>query len=73
MQTDVFAFFGPTTRKFGYYPYRPKDKMFEVELACRPCGSHGSHNCPLGHFECMYKISPQWVAEEVDKKFNGEK
>lgn len=69
MQTDVFAFFGPTTRKFGYYPFRENDKVFEIELDCRPCGSHGSNECPLKHFECMRKISPQVVAKSLWEKF----
>ncbi len=68
VQTDVFAFFGPTTRKFGYYPYRKGDKVFEIDLDCRPCGSHGSNECPLGHFKCMREISPLMVAEEINKK-----
>ena len=72
MQTDVFAFFGPTTRKFGYYPFRENDKVFEIELECRPCGSHGSSECPLKHFECMRKISPQSVIKEINKKFSTE-
>ncbi len=70
VKTDVFVFFGPTTRKFGYYPYRENDKIFEVELSCRPCGSHGSNECPLKHFECMRKITPQSVMEQVIIKFS---
>lgn len=69
MQTPVFAFFGPTVKKFGYYPYRPYDKLFEVKLDCRPCGKHGGKSCPLGTHACMQKIKPQFVFAAVKKFF----
>ena len=65
MQTKVFAFFGPTVPAIGYYPYRRGDKVFEVSLACRPCGSHGGAKCPLGHHNCMKQINPQMVLAQV--------
>ena len=71
MKTDIFAFFGPTTRKFGYYPYRENDMVFEIDLDCRPCGSHGSSECPLKHFKCMREIEPLNVFKQVEKKFIG--
>ncbi len=68
--TDVFAFFGPTVKRFGCYPYRPNDKMLEVDLDCRPCSKHGTETCPLGHHNCMKLISPERVAELIFQKFN---
>ena len=61
MKTDVFAIFGPTIKDFGYYPFRKNDHIFEVELSCRPCGSHGQMKCPLGHHNCMKLIEPEMV------------
>lgn len=71
MQTDVFAFFGPTIREFGFYPFRPNDVVFEIpDLYCRPCGKHGHYKCPEGHFRCMLEIKPQIVAQNVFAYFN---
>lgn len=65
MQTRVFAFFGPTVQSIGYYPYREGDRIFETELDCRPCGSHGHHKCPLKHHYCMRRIEVQPVLQAV--------
>ena len=65
MQTRVFAFFGPTVQRFGYYPYRQGDRVFEVDLECRPCGSHGSKKCPQKHHNCMQKIEVEPVFAAV--------
>lgn len=70
MQTDVFAFFGPTVRSFGFFPFRPHDKVFEVpDLYCRPCGKHGHKECPEGHFRCMLEIKPEEVLQAIGEKF----
>jgi heptosyltransferase-2 len=65
VQTDVIAIFGPTVRKFGFYPFRAHDKVLEVGLKCRPCGKHGGRKCPDKHFSCMKSITPDMVLKEV--------
>lgn len=70
VQTDVFAFFGPTVQRFGFAPFRPQDKVFEIELDCRPCASHGGKKCPQGHFRCMLDVKPDVVYKEVCDKFD---
>lgn len=65
VKTRVFAFFGPTVKRFGYYPYREDDQLFEVELECRPCGMHGHRQCPLGHHNCMEMIKPEEVYNKI--------
>ena len=66
VNTTVFAFFGPTVKRFGCYPYREKDQMIEVDLDCRPCGKHGSNKCPLGHHRCMNDIKVEDVINKVN-------
>lgn len=56
VNTTVFAFFGPTVRRFGCYPYNIGDKVIEVDLDCRPCSKHGTKSCPLVHHDCLNKI-----------------
>ena len=71
MQTDVFAFFGPTVRSMGYFPYRKNDVVFERDMDCRPCGSHGGKKCPLGHHFCMKEILPETVFQKVVERFRN--
>ncbi|MCB9504367.1 MAG: glycosyltransferase family 9 protein, partial [Deferribacteres bacterium] len=53
VQTDVVAIFGPTVRRYGFYPFRDNDTMLEIDLNCRPCRHNGGPVCPEGHFKCM--------------------
>jgi len=66
VKTDVIAIFGPTVKEFGFYPFRENDKVIEVDLDCRPCGSHGGNKCPLGHHNCMKFITAEMVFNEVN-------
>ena len=68
METDVLAFFGPTVQSIGYFPYRKNDIVFETDVNCRPCSSHGGKKCPLGHFRCMLEINAETVFEAVQRK-----
>ena len=65
VDTPVLAFFGPTVKEYGCYPYRDDDRMLEVDLDCRPCGTHGGKACPLGHHDCMRAIRPETVYKEI--------
>jgi heptosyltransferase-2 len=69
VKTDVIAFFGPTVKDIGYFPFRNDDIVMELDMECRPCGSHGGNVCPLDHHNCMKNISPESVFEIVKSKF----
>ena len=69
VKTDVFAIFGPTVQSIGYFPYQPNDKVFEVDLECRPCSKHGGDKCPLGHHRCMIEVTPEWIFREIERRF----
>lgn len=61
------AIFGPTVKELGFYPYDEISKVAEIEgLSCRPCGKHGGHKCPKGHFKCMKEITPENVMSLFD-------
>jgi len=68
VQTDVFAFFGPTVAWLGFSPFRAGDKIFQVDLDCRPCSTHGGEACPRGHFRCMLDISVDKVLDSIVQK-----
>lgn len=71
VKTKVYTFFGPTVKKIGYAPFRKNDHVFETELKCRPCGSHGGKNCPEKHHNCMRKITPELVLAKIQKDFKN--
>jgi len=62
----VMAFFGPTSRELGFFPYGERHRVLEHELACRPCGLHGGKTCPEGHFLCMKltTVDSAWKAAQ---------
>ncbi len=70
VKTNVFAFFGPTVKKFGCYPYRNGDKILELDLDCRPCAKHGGNKCPLKHHNCMINLTPDIVLKEINDHFS---
>ncbi len=65
--TPVVALFGPTTRPFGFFPYRSNASVVELDLPCRPCSAHGSARCPLGHHRCMTQMVPDLVYAALAK------
>ncbi len=57
VNAPVTAFFCSTVPEFGFGPLSDKSVIKQVgEMSCRPCGLHGYKSCPLGHFDCAYKI-----------------
>jgi heptosyltransferase-2 len=66
--TTVFAINGPTdTTETGYFPFREGDRIFELDMDCRPCGPHGATRCPLGHHRCMKDLRAGTILNEVLK------
>lgn len=65
MQTRVIAFFGPTVQSLGYFPFGADDKVFETDLECRPCSSHGPQKCPLKHHNCMKLLRAEAVLDYI--------
>jgi heptosyltransferase-2 len=64
---STLAFFGPTTRELGFFPYGPGHRVLEADLPCRPCGLHGGRYCPEGHFLCMKLVTTDdaWAAAQA--------
>lgn len=68
----VVAVFGPTVSGLGYAPIAAKSTVAELaDLSCRPCGTHGAHVCPLGHFSCMRDLTPDMVMSAVERVMAG--
>lgn len=57
--TPAVALFGPTSvNRWG-----PREPGVAVSLGlpCSPCSNHGTRRCPLGHHDCMQKLSVEQV------------
>ncbi len=67
----TLGIFGPTTRELGFFPYGPGHRVLEADLACRPCGLHGTARCPHGHFLCMRLISVREVFETAKQMLSA--
>ena len=65
--TPVVALFGPTVRQFGFFPYGAPASVVQRDLDCRPCSSHGTEQCPLGHHRCMREIEPDMILARLTR------
>lgn len=65
-QVPTIAIFGSTVPAMGFSPLAVGSKIAEIDLSCRPCGTHGHKRCPLGHFRCMEDISVDHVLKLID-------
>lgn len=58
LKKKIYVIWGSTHKGFGMYPYQTEYVSLEMaNLLCRPCSTQGTNVCPLGHFDCMHKIS----------------
>ncbi len=71
VDTPTLALFGPTVPEFGFGPTGPGDRVIGLDLPCRPCAIHGGRKCPLGHHDCMKKLSPALVRRAAGDMLTG--
>lgn len=70
LNRNVVSIFGPTTRHFGFMPFRCRSVVVEKEISCRPCSYHGTETCPKGHFRCMLDIDSGRVIRAAETLLN---
>lgn len=58
VNAPVTAIYCSTVPRFGFTPLSSQSFIIETheQLNCRPCGMHGFHKCPKGHFACAHTI-----------------
>lgn len=61
LDIPVVALFGPTFEE--RHVFAEVDRILAEPLDCRPCSAHGQKRCPLGHHDCLQKLSGRRVAE----------
>jgi heptosyltransferase-2 len=72
LNVPVVAVFGPTTRHFGFFPFRSRAAVLENDLPCRPCSFHGTERCPETHFNCMRTITVEEAVSAAERLLKTE-
>lgn len=64
--TRTISIWGCTVPYSGYLDFtlKPEDAMC-LNLPCQPCTVVGVNHCPMGHADCLRKISPEMVADKA--------
>lgn len=66
----VVSVWGATHPFAGFLGYgQSSDNVVQLDLPCRPCSVFGQKPCYRGDYACMNNISPESIAERVEKVF----
>ncbi len=66
LNIPLLTIFGSSVKEFGFAPYKSANLLLENNyLSCRPCSHIGKAKCPKKHFDCMRKITPDYVMSEM--------
>ena len=63
--TPVVGLYGPTVEAFGFFPYHAQAVAVQHDLPCRPCSAQGGAKCPLGHHDCLVRLTPEEVLASI--------
>ena len=64
--TKVVSVWGGTTPACGFLGFGQESRNAVVlNIACQPCTIAGSKSCPLGHMDCLNKISEETIVNKV--------
>lgn len=70
--TPLISLWGGTHPYTGFGPYRYDDtailQIDRAELPCRPCSVYGKETCLRGDFACLYRLTPELVAQKIFRK-----
>lgn len=65
--TPVVSVWGATHPYAGFYGYRQSPtNAVQIDLFCRPCSIYGNKPCYRKNTECLTKITPQMVVDQIE-------
>ncbi len=63
----LISIFGSTVKEFGFAPYNARAQVMQVDhLDCRPCTHIGRDTCPKKNFQCMLRITPATIFQQLN-------
>jgi lipopolysaccharide heptosyltransferase II len=63
----LISIFGSTVTEFGFAPYNAKSQVMQIDnLECRPCTHIGRDTCPKKNFQCMLRITPATIFQQLN-------
>lgn len=66
--TSVISIWGSTTPHCGFTGWRqPASNALWADIPCQPCTIAGSKHCAKGGMECLLSITPEKIANAVNK------
>lgn len=66
MATPVISIWGSTIPQCGFLGYgQTPDNAIWLDLECQPCSVAGLPSCPIGHYACLEKITPQSILSKI--------
>ena len=71
LDVPAVGLFGSTVPAFGFAPEAPRGAVAEIPLGCRPCDVHGKRRCPLGHHDCMARLTPEIAIAALRRVLDG--
>jgi heptosyltransferase-2 len=67
VNVPVISIFGSTVTDFGFAPYKANAQVVQIEgLSCRPCTHVGRDTCPKKDFQCMLRITPATIFQQLN-------
>lgn len=66
--TPVVSVWGATHPGLGFLGYGvAPEGVLQADMACRPCSVFGNKPCRYGDYRCLKAVTPEMIAERVEK------